>query len=55
MKFKIFEEASLVALEAAVNAWLLTGTYYTYSQCFSVIPDGEGGYTYCMPMFYLEK
>lgn len=55
MKFKMFEEDTLVSLENAVNAWLLTGTFYTYSQSCCMTPDGEGGECYCLQLFYLEK
>lgn len=55
MKFKIFEEATLTALESAVNVWLLTGTYFCYSNCYNMVPDGGGGENYCMMIFYMEK
>ena len=55
MQFKTFEESTLAAVETAVNAWLATGTYYTYSQCFNMIPDGGGGENVCLMLFYMEK
>ena len=55
MQLKIFEEADLAAIESAVNAWLLTGTFYTYCNCFNMVPDGQGGENICLMIFYMEK
>lgn len=55
MKFKIFTEDDVAAIETAVNAWLLTGTYYTYSQSFCQMNVGEVDECCCLQIFYLEK
>lgn len=55
MKFKTFEEADLAAIDAAVNAWLLTGNFYCYCNCFNMMPDGQGGENVCLMIFYTEK
>lgn len=55
MKFKTFESATLVGVETLVNAWLLTGNFYCYSNSFNMIPDGGSGENVCLMIFYTEK
>ena len=55
MKFKCFESATLAGIQDLVNAWLLTGTIYTYSNTFNMVPDGGGGENFCLMVFYMEK
>lgn len=55
MKFKCFQNATLQGIDDSVNAWLLTGTFYTYSNSFSMVPDGAGGEDYLLAVFYMEK
>ena len=55
MLFKCFQNATLQGVEDAVNAWLVTGNFYTYSNSFNMVPDGSGGEDYCIMIFYIEK
>jgi hypothetical protein len=55
MLFKCFQNATLAGLEVDVNAWLLTGTFYTYSNSFAMVPDGSGGEDFLLNVFYMQK
>ncbi len=55
MQFKVFQNATLAGIETAVNTWLATGTFYTYTQSFTMVPDGGGGEDFCLSIFYMEK
>lgn len=55
MQFKCFQNASLAGIDAEVNAWLLTGNFFCYSNAFNMVPDGQGGEDFCMMIFYMEK
>lgn len=55
MKFKCFVSPTMEGIEILVNAWLLTGIYYTYSNSFNMIPDGSGGEDVSLMVFYMEK
>ena len=55
MKFKCFQSATLQGIQDAVNAWLLTGTFYTYSNSFCMVPCPPDPDEYCLMIFYMEK
>lgn len=53
MLMKCFEEATLGAIETAVNVWLTAEQVYCYSNSFNMVPDGGGGENYCLMIFYI--